>query len=80
MNIVLRSWKDFDYLMHQEMEIDGKNSLSVHPLSECPEDAIIGRDLVSCDDVINYMRRAYEAGKRGEEFNVKTVEGNPDNE
>lgn len=46
----------------------------VGPLCECPEDAIIGRDLISCDTIIKYMRMAYEAGVNGEPFIVEEVE------
>lgn len=59
----------------QRMLINGEEVLSVYPLYECPEDAIIGRDLVSCDEVVNFMRRAYEAGKNGEEFSVTEENG-----
>jgi len=55
---------------------DGKNigGEYVGPLFECPEDAIIGRSLVSCGEIIEYMKKAYEAGKNGEEFIVENVE------
>ena len=46
----------------------------VGPLFECPEDAIIGRSLVSCATIIDYMRKAYEAGKNGEDFKVENEE------
>ena len=62
-------YEDFEA---QEMEIDGKHRLYVGPLSECPEDAIIGRSLVSCKDVAGYMQEAWEAGKRGEDFTIET--------
>ena len=52
MDIVLNSYEDDDYCVHESMTINGDKSLSVHPLYDCPEDAIIGRDLVSCTDVI----------------------------
>jgi hypothetical protein len=45
-------YEDDDYCVHESMTINGDKSLSVHPLYDCPEDAIIGRDLVSCTDVI----------------------------
>lgn len=70
MNIEITTGMDADNLEHQAMKIDGKERLFVGPLCECPEDAIIGRDLVSCKAVSSFMREAYEAGKRGEEFNV----------
>lgn len=64
-----------DQATWQRMLINGEEVLSVYPLYECPEDAIIGRDLVSCDEVVNFMRRAYEAGKNGEEFSVTEENG-----
>lgn len=44
--------------------------LQVNALCECPEDATIERDLVSCNDILEYMKLAYEAGKNGEPFTV----------
>jgi hypothetical protein len=78
MKIIINSWKDSDWLAHETMKIDGKRSLSVHPLSECPEDAIIGRDLVSCSDVADLMSRAHAAGKAGELFECEYINGEED--
>jgi hypothetical protein len=57
----------------QDMQVDGKDVCHVYPLYECPEDAIIGRDLVSCAEIATFMRQAYEAGKNGEEFMCEEV-------
>ena len=46
----------------------------VGPLCECPEDAVIGRSLVSCAAIVDYMRMAYEAGRNGEDFKVEDEE------
>ena len=73
MNIEISIGKDSNDSERQRMKIDGKHRLTVAALCECPEDAIIGRDLVSCRAVSSYMREAYEAGKRGDEFNVAFV-------
>ena len=75
MKIVITQAEDDVGLMRERMEIDGKYVLSVGPLCECPEDAIIGRDLVGCHDVFEYMKKAWTAAKRGEELEsvVKTV-------
>jgi len=70
MNIVITDSSN-DYRSMEEMSIDGKHVLTVADLSECPEDAIIGRDLVSCGDVVNYMELAHKAGKAGEPFEVE---------
>jgi hypothetical protein len=55
----------------QKMTIDGRESLSVYPLSECPEDAILERSLVTCEDVVKFMKQAYEAGEKGEGFSFE---------
>lgn len=73
MKIVIKQSEDHNGELCENMEINGKDSLSVGPLCECPEDAIIGRDLVSCSDVARYMRAAYDAGKNGEELSIETI-------
>ena len=62
----------------ERMVIDGEEQLSVYPLCECPEDALIERSLVSCSDVVKYMQMAYEVAKRGEEFTVEEEEEEDD--
>ncbi len=73
MNIVINRRDCDGYEESQEMIIDGKSTLSVGPLCECPEDAIIGRDLVSCCRVADLMKRAFDAGVAGETFDVGIV-------
>jgi len=73
MKIIIRHSTDSEDLGREEMEIDGKEVLFVRALCECPEDATIERDLVSCSQVAGFMRIAYEAGKKGEEFEVEKV-------
>ena len=68
MKIKITVSENLDGAEIQEMTIDGEDRMSVYPLYECPEDAIIGRDLVSCEDVAKLMEEAYEAGENGEEF------------
>jgi len=70
MDIIITQGENSELHAWEEMSINGKRCLSVYPLCECPEDAIIGRDLISCSEIMEYMREAYEAGRRGEEFNV----------
>ena len=74
MNIHIKSETRDDFDERQEMSIDGKERLYVRSLCECPEDAIIGRSLVDCHQVAQFMKEAYEAGKRGEEFTIITGE------
>lgn len=73
MKIKITVGNNYDGCEWQEMSIDDKHVASVYPLYECPEDAIIGRDLISCKEIVSYMKQAYEAGKRGEEFEVEEV-------
>ena len=73
MDIVVKCC-DGDYgEIRERLIIDGMQCLSVGPLCECPEDAVIGRDLVSCRDVVDYMKKAYDAAARGEPFNVQVL-------
>lgn len=74
MNIRIESTTNRDSYETQRMEIDGKHELTVRPLCESPEDAIIGRDLVSCWEIANLMKRAYLASKEGQEFNCELVD------
>ena len=59
----------------EEMSLNGKGLYSVRDLCECPEDAIIARDLTCSHEVYSLMKIAYEAGKRGMLMTL-TVEGN----
>lgn len=69
MKIEVKSWRDDTYGSEtQNLSINGKEELYVHGFEDCPEDAIIGRGLVSCIEIVKYMRMAYEAGKNGEAF------------
>lgn len=77
MKINITITEDGDNQQIQTMAIDGKKRLCVFPLCECPEDAIIGRALVSCKAVSSFMMEAYNAGKNGDEFTVE-VSGIPE--
>ncbi len=71
MEIKVFSREDRDGCMCQRLVIDDKERQYVgHPEAE---DAIIGRDLVSCSDIVEFMKEAYEAGKRGEVFTVSEL-------
>jgi hypothetical protein len=76
MKVTVNTWEsDYDNLRSESMKINGKQGLRVHPLCECPEDAIIGRDLVSCCDVAELMAKAHAAGAAGEPFEYDVIEG-----
>jgi hypothetical protein len=53
--VKVESWTDYNDFTHEKLLVDGKRVFSVHPLCECPEDAIIGRDLLSCGDVADFL-------------------------
>lgn len=62
-----------EYGETHEMSIDGKDSIRVAPLCECPEDAIIERDLIGCVEIADLMKAAHGAGSRGEEFSISVT-------
>lgn len=72
--VITESYND-DGARSESMEIDGKNALSTYPLYECPEDATLERDMVSCSDVATLMYKAYQAGVEGESFSLDTIQG-----
>jgi hypothetical protein len=56
---------------HVEIEVDGSEVVSIGSFCECPEDATLYRDLGFVYDIPKLMKEAYEAGKRGEEFEIE---------
>lgn len=74
MKVTVITSEDRDGLSHHRLVIDGEDKIRVSPLSECPEDAIIERDLVSCYDIVDFMKIAYEATKSGETIEFEDVE------
>jgi len=54
-----------DYRTKQVLYIDTDEQLGVYDLSECPEDAIIGRDLVDCDDIAKYIKMGAMFAREG---------------
>lgn len=58
----------------EKLEINGEHKLSVSDLWDCPEDAIIGRGIVSINEIVNLMHQAYIAGKNGEEWDCSSIE------
>jgi hypothetical protein len=63
-----------------EMTADNGDTYSncANPLYECPEDAILERDLISCYSILKAVKIAYEAGKRGEELIIEELEDEDD--
>ena len=44
---------------------DRKMGYYVQNLTDCPEDAIIGRDLVSAEEIINYIKFGMKLAQEG---------------
>ena len=70
MEVKLIHSKDWNDMASVEIAVDGGFEISAYPLCECPEDATLERDLGFVYDIPELMKRAYEAGKRGEDFSV----------
>lgn len=52
----------------QTLFINNEEAATVSDLYECPEDAIIGRDLVDCNDIQYWIQYGYNAAKLGDEL------------
>jgi hypothetical protein len=74
MKIILKIGQCSDDSPRHIVVINGVEKYSVQSLSDCPEDAIIGRDLISGKQIISAIRMGYEAGKSGEELEISEVE------
>lgn len=61
-----------DYRAALEITINGKLAFSVADGE--PEDSNLSRDFNDCYSIPTLMKRAYEAGKAGEEFNLTEIE------
>lgn len=70
MVVELKIGSDYNSLEIHELIINGKESARIQDLSDCPEDAHIGRDLIDGRDIIKFIRMGYEAGKAGEELEI----------
>jgi hypothetical protein len=65
-----------DYISALRIDVDGKEKIYVSDCIE-PEDVMLGRDLNFVFDIVGLMKKAYDAGKRGEEFEL--IEKNVEN-
>lgn len=72
MEIILYTSKDCNDSPIHRLVIDNKEVASIRDLSECPEDAHIGRDLIDGNDIIKYIKMGYGAAISGEEIVVRT--------
>ena len=58
------NWDDWRYSL--DIVVDGESVFSVGDGE--PEDNSLSRNFNDCYNIVALMRRAFEAGKRGEEF------------
>lgn len=70
MDIILKIGEDSNGLEIHSLEINGDEVQYIQDLSDCPEDAHIGRDLIDGNDIISYIQLGYNAAKNGEELNI----------
>ena len=62
---------------HQRLvDENGNEIFSVWDLTDCPEDAIIGRNLFDADDYVRTLKRGMELAKRGYDNIVVLVSEN----
>lgn len=71
MKVDVYTWENSEGYLNQSLFINGKVDSYVYPLCDCPEDAIIGRDLKDCGDLAAYIKKGYEAAKNGEELEIE---------
>lgn len=74
--IILEKSKDSEDCERHQLLMDGESIVSIHPLWDCPEDAIIGRGLLSGYDIIEFIKLGIELGKKGEDIQVVEKEVN----
>jgi hypothetical protein len=62
----IESYDDYGELRGQEVSNDEENIyFGVCNLCECPEDAIIGRDLFTADNYVEALNKGIELAKEG---------------
>ena len=65
--------KENDYKDFYEIVVNGEVKISANDYGE-PEDNTLGRDLNFVYNIVDLMKLAYEAGKRGEELEITSEE------
>lgn len=63
----------WDYGRREVLEIDGREVMSVGPLSDCPEDAILERDLVGPGD-FSELLETFIKNHNGKKIKFETEE------
>jgi hypothetical protein len=59
------NWNDESWI---EINVDGREAVSIGSLSECPEDASLERDLNFVYDIADLLEKAHKAGAEGRPF------------
>lgn len=67
-----KAWEERDYRQMMSIQVDGKGKFFA--MDGESEDANLNRDFRQCWDIPELMQLAYEAGKRGEPFEIERVE------
>lgn len=78
MRVVVTHERSDDYMYAGlEIVIDDTYKFSVHHSEDSPEDNTLDRSFADCFDIPSMLKRAYEAGKNGEELEIEYIsEGN----
>lgn len=63
---------DFTY-ESLEITLDGKTKFHVYS-NDAPEDNTLSRNFADCYDIPELLRKAWEAGRNGEKFEVEYIE------
>jgi hypothetical protein len=70
MKIILNTSFDSNGLERHRLVINEKEVALIQDLSECPEDAHIGRDLIDGNDIIRFIKAGYECAKAGDNLEI----------
>jgi hypothetical protein len=71
MKLLIKVSEDDNGFATHKICVDGLCLDTICSLVECPEDAIIGRSLLSGEDIEKYIWLGYEVGKRGDTIEVE---------
>ena len=78
MRVVVTERVDWEW-GYEELEINIDNSTKFKVGSyDAPEDNTLSRNFSDCYDIPSLLRKAWKAGKDGEEFEISYVEGEED--
>jgi hypothetical protein len=80
MKIKFNHYEDDDYYEFHHITVTNDDETEIKaeefisPLCECPEDAIIGRDLKSGYDFLRFIQLGFDAAKNGETLTIIETE------